>query len=279
MAEKTKATDFTVYLEGHEGHQGNVLGHAYLAKLSKLLTIFAKMERAYLEAGNKKTEFEVVATEKYNPTTITFKPVPKAKNYNPVPAFNWTLEQIEIVGSGRKPDSKIKSQLAKDLADISQESSDKSYRKFWINGHAEPIHFDDTYHINALKLARKLAHEETPDSWYKGIADGEVVGRLEKVDNLDADHEFVIVPPIGADKIVCKFPASMESELGAYIFKMVRVSGKVYYSDISPHPYKVVIGDGGVSLIAPRVDAPRLKDLRGIFKGITKKPFSLEDAL
>jgi len=283
MAENGKPKDFTVFVEGHEGHQGNVLGHAYIAKLSKILTILAKMERAYLEAGQRKTDFEIVNADKYNPTTVTFKPVPKAKNYNPFPAFEWSLDQIEVIGKGGKPDNKIKSHHAKDLAELSRESNDQSYRKVWINGNAEPIHFDDNYHINALKLAKRLEEEETPVAWYEGVSQGEVVGRLEKIDNLDADHEFVIVPPIGADQIVCKFPESMEAELGRYVFKMVRVSGKVHYRNDSPHPYKIITKDGGVSLIQPRAkpnqDTLPLRQLRGLFKGAERKPFSLERML
>lgn len=279
MADQSKSKDFTVFLEGHEGHQGNVLGHAYITKISKLLNVLAKMERAYLAAGQRRTDFEIVGAEKYNPTTITLKPVPRTKNYNPSPAFHWSLDQMEAIGQGREPDERVGSQLARDLADMAKGSNDSSYKSFWINGHADKINFDDAYHINALKLAKQLATQENPVVWFSGKAEGEVVGRLEKIDNYDADHEFVLVPPVGAEKIVCKFPVSMEPEVGKFVFKMVRVSGDLFYSEDSPHPYKVNIREGGITSVKSVNEKRTLRDLRGIFKGHKPKQFNLEKAL
>lgn len=270
-----KLKDFTVYIEGHEGHRGNVLGHAYISKLSKLLIVLAKLERLYLD-GAKKTDFEIVGAEKYNPTTITLKPVPRVQLYDPHPAFDWSIEQIELVGKGNTPDRRLRSPIVRDLVDLSQESTDNSYKKFWINGHADPIHFDEHYYLNALTLARKLARDETPFEWYAGVSAGEVVGRLEKIDNLDADHEFMIVPPVGAEKIRCKFPVSMEENIGAYMFKMVRVTGSIHYTEMSPHPDKIDVVDGGISLVDEREKGGKLRDLRGIFKGSTRNPINLE---
>ena len=42
MAENEKTGDFTVYLEGHEGHRGNVLLRAFYTKLHRLELILNK---------------------------------------------------------------------------------------------------------------------------------------------------------------------------------------------------------------------------------------------
>ena len=269
---------FTVFLEGHEGHQGNVLGRAYVTKLSKLLNVMAKMERAFLDGGNKKTDFEIVEAKKYNPTTITFKPVPTAKNYNPIPAFDWGLEQIETIGRGERPDAKVKSGVVKDVAELSKESGDLSYKNFWINGQTDPIRFDDNFYVNALTVANEMAKEESATVWFSGVSRGEVVGTLEKIDNLDADQEFYIVPPVGAERIRCKFPESIKDDLGNYAFKMVRVHGDIHYSETSPYPQFIVLLAGGISEVAPRQKEKNLRDLRGIFKGAQRNHLNLEIA-
>tara|TARA_R110002110_G_scaffold137735_2_gene323080 strand:+ start:8085 stop:8936 length:852 start_codon:yes stop_codon:yes gene_type:complete len=271
-----KANNFTVFLEGHEGHQGNVLGRAYVTKLSKLLTVMAKMERAFLDGGNKKTDFEIIEANKYNPTTITFKPVPTAKNYNPIPAFDWGLKQIGMIGRGERPDSKVKIGVVKDVAELSKGSGDLSYKNFWINGQTDPIQFDDRFHINALIVADEMAKEESKTVWFSGVSRGEVVGTLEKIDNLDADQEFFIVPPVGAERIRCKFPESMKDELGNFAFKMVKVHGDIHYSATSPHPEMIVLLSGGISEVVARQKEKKLRDLRGIFKGARRNHLNLE---
>ena len=276
MSEKQRLKEFTVYLEGHDGHQGNVLGHAYVKKLSKLLTVLAKLERTYLNNNLRQTDFEIVNADKYNPTTITFRPVPREKNYSPIDAFNWSLDQIEKVGKGLDPDERIKSAIARDLAELSKTDTDQSFKRFWINGKADLIKFNDDYHVNATTLASKLAKAECPTTWHSGVSYGEVVGRLEKIDNLDADHEFYIVPPVGPEKIRCKFPSEMEDEVGPYIFHMVRVRGDLYYTEQSPHPIKIILKAGGISPVKARQDHGSLRDLRGLFKGTTRREINLD---
>lgn len=78
-----RPSDFTVYLEGHEGHQGNVLVHAFLAKVHRLTLVLNKMERVFIEAAVRQTDFEITDADKRNPTTLTLKPVPRVKGYSP----------------------------------------------------------------------------------------------------------------------------------------------------------------------------------------------------
>lgn len=274
--DNNEGKQITVFLDGHEEHQGNVLTRAYISKLRKLLNVFARLERVYLDSQAKKTEFEIVGMEKYNPTTITLKPVPSAMRYNPIPAFDWGLGQLDNVGTEKPLDARIKSSLVREIAELSKVADDFSYKSFWINGTVEPIKFDEDYYMKALTLAKKMAEDEMPAKWYVGVSKGEVVGRLLKIDDLGADHECYIVPPIGAEKIRCKFPESMEDKIGAHFSKMVRVSGDIHYTELSPHPDHVVIKSGGIAPIEKAARNRPLRELRGLFAGAERNHVDIE---
>ena len=108
---------------------------------------------------------------------------------------------------------------------------------------------------------------EAPVVWHTGKAIGEVIGELKKVDDLDADNEVVLVPATGPDFIRCTFPEAMKTEIGKFLFKKVKVKGILTYDSLSPHPKKVQILDGGISLYPDSASVVKFADLRGIFAG------------
>jgi len=258
---------FTVYLEGDEGHQGNVLAHTFVSRVNKLIAVFNKLERLHQETNAKKTDFEIVAADKRNPTTLTLKPVPRVRNYSPAPAMSWCIKQLEHINQGEEPDRRISSDVLRDIATMSAESTDKGHKKFWINGHTNPINFDEKFQVNALTLAQKRAVEEAPIAWHSGKSVGEVIGELKKVDDFEADNEVVLVPKTGAEYIRCTFPESMRDEIGNFVFKTVKVSGVLTYESHSPHPVSVMIRDGGVRLYPARSAEVSFRNLKGIFSG------------
>lgn len=263
LAQNGEKSGFTIYLDGHEGHRGNVLAHAFLGKVHKLIAVLNKLERAYLASPVRQTDFEIVDADKFNPTTLSLKPVPRAKAYDPEPTLVWSLGQIEAVGRGEEPDSRVNSEIAFDLVKLATKESDTGYRSFWINGNAEAVRFNEAYLENATKVARQRARLETPTRWRTGTAQGTVVGELKKVDDLEADNEFVILPPIGARKIVCTFPEALRQQMGEYLFKIVRVSGHLHYGEEGPFPFKV-----DAQAIEPMPKRRKsLADLRGVFSG------------
>src|SRR5690606_26488968 len=75
----------TVYLDGHEGHRGNVLLHSFVRKVHRLALVLGKLERAYLGAAKRQTDFEIIDADKVNPTTLTLQAVPHIRAYNPAP--------------------------------------------------------------------------------------------------------------------------------------------------------------------------------------------------
>ena len=263
LVESEGKSGFTIYLDGHEGHRGNVLAHSFLGKVHKLIAVLNKLERAYLASPVRQTDFEIVDADKYNPTTLSLKPVPRAKSYDPVPTLDWSLSQIEAVGRGEEPDLRVNSEIAFDLVKLATKESDTGYRSFWINGNAEAVRFNDEYLENATRVARQRARLETPTRWRSGTAQGTVVGELKKIDDLEADNEFVILPPIGARKIVCTFPETLREQMGEYLFKIVRVSGHLHYGEESPFPFKV-----DANAIEPMPKRRKsLADLKGVFSG------------
>lgn len=269
---------FTVYLEGHDGHRGNVLAHVFTAKVQRLIIVLARLERAFNGEGNRKTDFEIIAATKTNPTTLSLKPVPKAKAYDPAPAFEWGMGQIAIVSKGGVPDQRVRGEIANDLVKLALKESEDGYKNFWINGYAENVRFDEAFLAHARQIARVRALEDAPSRWHTGAARGSIVGELKKVDDLDATQEFVIVPRTGPETITCKFPDALREKIGSYLFKIVRVSGKLHYGETSPFPYRVDVDENGIEDYPARQPRRTLSEMRGIFSE-SEKPTVEWDSL
>lgn len=275
LAENEGKTGFTIYLDGHEGHRGNVLVHSFIGKVHKLIVVLNKLERAFISSGVRQTDFEIIDADKVNPTFLALKPVPKVKAYDPTPALSWSLRQIEAVGEGREPDIRVNSEIAFDLVKLATHESEMGYKAFWINGAAEAVRFDESYQANALKIARRRVEAEAPNRWRTGTSQGSVIGKLQKVDDLEADNEFVVVPPVGASRVVCVFPEGMRAEMGQRLFKTVRVTGRLHYGEDSPFPYRVE---------AAKIDEmptrrKSMMELRGIFAERERVPTDWDTTL
>lgn len=269
---------FTIYLSGTDGHQGNVLAHTYVGKINRLILVMNRLERLHEGSSVKKTDFEIIDAEKKSPTTLTLKPVAKIKGYNPAPAVAWGISQLEIIDRGNEPDPRIGSAVLGEIAEMAATSKDDGYKAFWINGHTDPVHFDQDFYIKALGLARKRAFAETPVIWHTGKAIGEVVGELKKVDDLDADNEVVLVPATGPDYIRCTFPEPMKEHIGKFLFKKVKVKGVLTYDSLSPHPKRVQILHDGIALYPESINASPLSflEMRGMFVGRIRQPVDWE---
>ena len=220
-----------------------------------------KLERAYIDAGVRQTDFEIVGADKRNPTTLSLKAVPRVRAYDPVPALRWSIQQMDIVGKGETPDARVNSEIAYDLVKLATKDSEHGYKAFWINGHAEAVRFDEDFRSKALVVARSRVRLEAPNLWRVGVAQGSVVGELRKVDDLEGNNLFVVVPPVGPDRIVCTFPDSLRDQMGSYLFKIVRVTGSLRYSEESPFPVSVEASE--LAQVLPR--RKPMRDLRGIF--------------
>lgn len=263
MAEKK--SEFTVYLEGHDGHRGNVLAHAFIAKLQRLVIVLGRLERAYLSASTRRTDFEITDASKTNPTALSLKPVPRTVEYNPTPAFEWSMAQLRIVGEGGVPDERVRGEIASDLVRLSTKEADADYKAFWINGYAEAVRFDEEYLARAQKIARDRAKEDAPNRWHTGTSLGSIVGELKKIDDMEGNQEFVIVPRTGPESVVCRFPESLRDEIGRYIFKTVRVRGALHYGEDSPFPYRLDADANGIEEFPREVRRRTLSELRGVF--------------
>lgn len=259
---------FTVYLDGQEGHRGNVLLHAFLAKVHRLALVLNKLERAYLEVPQRQTDFEIVSAQKVNPTSLTLLPVPHVRGYNPGPAFCWSMEQIRTVSDDREPDNRVNFDIADDLVKLATHDSPTGYRAFWINGFAEKVLFDDEFKAKAARLAAKRKRAEVvTTSWHVGVSRGSVIGELKKVDDYEQDREFVIVPTVGAAAITCTFPDAMRTEMGKYLFSVVKVTGLLHYGASSPFPFKVETFEDGIELFPKQKPRRTLSEMRGVFSG------------
>jgi hypothetical protein len=248
-----------------------VLLRAFYTKLNRLEIVLNKLERAYLKTSTRRTDFEIVNAAKNNPTSVELRTVPHVVNYNPLPAFEWGIEQIAIVGTGDDPDDRVTADIAYDLVKLSTKDGEVDYRAFWINGHTDHVRFDEEYRENAERIARKKEKEEEETTrWHTGAALGSVVGELKRVDDIDEAAEFVVVPPVGPEVITCTFPPSLRGRLADYLFKRVRVTGALHYKADSPFPYRVDVAENGLEFYPPRARRRTLSQMRGVFAGIER---------
>lgn len=260
--------DITVYIEGHAGHRGNALAHALVKKLELVLSALAKAERRYLDKQNRQTDYEVVGAGKKNPTHFTLRPVPRYANYDPIPAFNWTVEQLERVAIGKPVDERVDSALALTLASLAEKNREDDYSKLWLKTNGTEILLDEKFQAHSLVLAAEKREIERPLKWFEGVSIGSVVGDLNEVSDIEGNHSFVIVPPAGASRIDCVFPDNKKENMREYLFRTVRVHGLLHYDEESPFPKFIEMET--IEPLSDFEEPPHLLDLRGVFKGVER---------
>jgi hypothetical protein len=99
--------------------------------------------------------------------------------------------------------------------------------------------------------------------WFEGTAYGSVVGDLKQVADIEGEHQFVIVPPIGADRVECIFPDNKRDKMRDCLWRTVRVIGRLHYSANSPFPTQVEMEE--IDLASEIDRPPHLMELRGLF--------------
>jgi hypothetical protein len=266
--------DLTLHIEGHPGHRGNVLAHALVDKLRKLLSALAQAERKFLDVPQRQTEYEIVNAEKVNPTNLTFHPVSKRATYDPIPAFDWTLEQFERIEAGQGIDERLDASFANTLADLAERKREDDYTRLWLTDGQRTINLDAHFKARSELIAAKKIEQEKPPQWFEGASLGAIVGDLRQVADIEGEHQFVIIPPVGADRITCTFPEAKRELMRTYLFKTVRVFGRLRYTKDSPFPTQVEMED--IEAASQFENPPHLLDLRGLFKGIERSNDDLE---
>ena len=264
MSEKEKTKAFTLYFEGLDAHHGNVILNSFLNKIKDMQVLFSKMERAYNNSRERETVFEIVNVEKKNPTTISLNPVAEIEGYDPKPAFEWGMEQINAVSKNKPTDPKIDIEIVKTLIKIATKDNNAGYKKFWINGYSDTVQFDEFFLENAKKVNtiknKALLINRT---WYKGTSFGSVAGILGSINAFDKKNEFFIKQPYKEKKIKCKFPDEMHDEMPNYLFHNVKVAGKLHYNEESPFPYLVEANK--IENIDINIDKKPFIEMRGMF--------------
>lgn len=220
-----------------------------------------RLERLRTGSRTRGTDFEIVRADKYNPTLLALKAVPKVEDYNPAPAFDWAIRQLNAVANNLPVDDALDSSILKEMADLAAKPRADGYARFWVRVEENVIHLDDMFahRANAIFLRRRI--EEVPISWHIGTAFGEVTGRLAVVSDIEGEQEFVLSPAAGPSQIKCKFREDQREEMRQHLFKVATVEGLLHYGEGSPHPYLVEM-----TSIRIRVPEPRhLLDMRGAF--------------
>jgi len=264
-------------MEGHPGHRGNVLAHAFVTKLQRLLSALGQAERRFTERERRQTDYEISEASKTNPTRVTLHPVPRQKSYDPLPAFGWTYEQLERIAAGKPVDERVDSVLAQTLAEIAEKRREDDYTRFWISGNGTSIALDDQFQVRCQAVVRHRREIERAPTWFKGVSYGSIVGDLRQVADIEGEHQFVIVPPAGAARIQCTFPESQRDKMRDYLWQTVRVNGRLTYDENSPFPTHVEMDT--IERVSGEEPRPHLLELRGLFKGLSRDEHDFERML
>ena len=270
-----KIETISIYMDGHEGHRGHVLAHAWIAKLEALIMAYSSMERDFVGAPRRQTEYEVVEARKVNPTIIEIRPTAKRVGYDPMPAFLWANEQLERISQSGEADSTLSASSAKLIAEMAKPPTADSYRRFWINGQTAPVEFNEEFATKAANLAADRRAKESPLQWFEGVSIGSVVGSLRLVDDLSGEQHFAIRPAVGPSRIDCFYEPELEDKLSECLFRNVRVQGRLTYRSDSPHPVSVQV----TSIEELQPAAEGLSSLKGLLRDFELPSGGLEQFL
>jgi len=257
MSERKRIIRF--HIDGHAGHSGNVLAHAFIDKFKELLDTLAALERAYTDRGQRASDFEIIELSKKSPACAAFRATPKIQDYNPAGFMDWAYDQYEAVATGTEPDRKVDSDIAKRLEDFAKQRADHGYSRIWIDYDEDrAIDIDDGFAAKAGKLVSERL--ERPElRWYAGESLGKFRGRLGDVADGEGQHEFYITPPGQADSIACKFAEDLRDDVKKLLFDIVEVEGILHYDGTGPRP-KII----EAAKIVPVPEGPALADMEGL---------------
>lgn len=259
---------FTVHVNGHAGHRGNVLVFAFLDRVKAVLDAFSHAERNYLGVTHRFTDYEIVSVAKTNPTELTLTPVTDVKGYSPGEFFDWTVDQLGKIADGEPVDEKIDEGLARRLSKITPLDHHIGATGVWITSGSRQIVFDKNFKMRAEAIAQLREAMASKPRWATAKTHGSVTGELLQVDDWEGKAEFAIKPPIGANRIICKFPEPLRPQVQENLFKTARFLGLLHYASESPFPYLLEVTS--IEPLKESIEAEKLVKLRGIFEGMPR---------
>src|SRR6202034_1740632 len=104
-------------------------------------------------AAQRQTEYEIVNAEKVNPTNFTFHPVPKRATYDPIPAFNWTMEQLEKIEAGEDIDERLDAAFMQTVAELAERKREDDYSRLWLTDGRRTINLDAKFKAHSELIA------------------------------------------------------------------------------------------------------------------------------
>ena len=220
-------------------------------------------ERNYLSLPKRQTDYEIAEVAKRNPTEMTLAPVPTTLGYDPIPAFNWSFDQLENIARGEPVDEKVDENLLNRFAKTVPKEGHTGATGLWITYGDKRVDLNIEFRQRAESLASLLRIAEKRPEWMIGKSLGTVTGELLQVDDFDGRHQFAIQPPVGSDRIICNFKEHQREELRSYVFRVVRVNGILTYEANSPFPSTVEMTS--IEEVVPVQRADHLLQMYGLF--------------
>lgn len=267
----TKDADLKFFIEGSQGHRGNVLAHVLNQKLGKLLSALNQFDRKEAGARQRRVDYEITDVRKFNPTQLDLHPVARAPGCDVAAMMGWTIDELEAVQSGSEVDARVDAVLANTLVELSERPRELAFERMWLEYNGHTIRLDDTFLDNSKRLAARLIARERPLRWKQGASVGSVVGYLSQIGDLDGETKLVIRPRVGPDQVECVVAEDDRENVKSHLWTTVRVQGLLHYAESSPFPQSVVMKN--IEGVACRRRS--LRDMRGAFKGRPRAVFDL----
>jgi hypothetical protein len=253
-------------LEGSPDRHGNIPADIFLSKLRQFIATLYSFDRAFAKRDKRSIELEVVDLRRVNPAIVSFRPRPQVGGYDVQVAMDWTVEQLVHIHDQGRADIAVPQSALDNVVELAR-FGDK--RRAPLSGlrveyRGRVVQFDQKMEANALVL-RSARAIDTGTVWKAGVSKGSLFGELRGVMDMDGERQFYIVPPSGADRVLCIFPEEMRQQMIAHLFQLVRVNGYLRYDGATAFPY--LVEAESIEGVTPMAPSQHFANLLGAFAG------------
>lgn len=121
---------------------------------------------------------------------------------------------------------------------------------------------DESYDIDQTFSSKVQVIQGSDD-----LVFGSITGRIEAINLHAGVNEFRLFPPVGPERVRCRFPQSDVKKAIESISRWVTVHGTLKYRQHAMYPHEIEVKD--IDIHSPSDDLPKLADLKGIAPNLT----------
>ncbi len=221
-------------VEGPETENGHVRADDFVDKIEHLLSALNGIDKVVGQTAQPTLYYRIVALSHSSPISITIEPVIKARITNPPPDYipvrhHRFFKELEAIHRNEPVSEDIDDALLEDFQALAV-GRGQTFSAAKISNHEAQVEIDETFESNVSKMLGEA---------YASY--GSVEGKLEKLNIHGKARRVWLYPTVGADKILCDFPAGTRQQILEAADHYVRAEGYKYFRPQSPYPFRVKV--------------------------------------